>query len=880
LGRGRDRLVMRQRLVLAVLSSLIAFALLAVPARADPVIAAAGDIACASSKVGSDTCHHKATSDLLVDAGLSKVLALGDSQYDSGALSDFQAYYEPTWGRVKSITAPSLGNHEPGSASGYFDYFGRSGSRTTPPGKPSEGWYSFDVGSWHLIALNSKCDTVGCAAGSAQEQWLRSDLAAHTNTCKLAYWHHPRFSSGHDHDNTFMQDLWQALYDGGVSLALTGHSHDYERFFPMDGNGNRDNTKGITQLVVGTGGAFFTGISTARANSAVRNSSTYGVLKLTLHSTSYDWQFVPESGSTFTDSGTAACVGGSAPPTDTQAPTAPTNLQATASGLMRVDLSWNASSDNVGVTGYEVYRGGTLVATTTIPGYTDSSVAAGGTYTYQVKARDAAGNRSALSNSKTVTMPGTTLKLPPLADAMVQQANPSTNYGTATYLRADGGSDPDVAAYFRFSVTGISGTVESAKLRAYAQTGTGDGTSVQSTTSGWAETELNWNSKPAPTSGPADDKGTIAAGTWVEYDVKPFVTGSGSYGFILAPTSSDGVDFASREAADATRRPQLVLSVTDRLADNGQPPNTTITSAPTGTVNSPSASFEFASTEPSSFECRLDSSGWTGCTSPKTYNGVGKGSHTFRVRATDRFGNTDSTEATAGWSVAYLPSASFDFSPSAPVAGEPVTFTSSSTVVGTDTITKNDWDLDGNGSFETNTGTSPVVSHTYSSAGTFAVKLRVTDTDGDTSTATQNVTVTAPPPPAPLTAPPAPPAALPGLGDGDRKPPSLTLNGPKSQRLRGRELAVLAQCDEPCTATATASVSIGRASREFRARTVTSSVPAAVQQKLRLRFSPKTVRSLRRSLALGRRLVAKVRVTARDGAGNTSSAALKVRLRR
>jgi hypothetical protein len=278
------------------------------------VIAAAGDIACdpgdpdyRNGNGTSTACRQRYTSDLMVGAGLSAVLPLGDNQYTDGTLSKYQAVYDPTWGRVKSITRPVVGNHEPDSATGYFDYFNGVGNSNGPAGERGKGYYSYDLGAWHLIALNSNCGTVPCGVGSAQEQWLRGDLGAHPDSCKLAYYHHARFSSGHDGDNTFMQPIWQALYDGGVDIVLNGHSHDYERFAPMDANGNLDNLRGIREFVVGTGGAFFTGISSGRPNSLVRRNDTYGVLKLELHPTSYEWEFEPEAGKTFSDSGTGTC---------------------------------------------------------------------------------------------------------------------------------------------------------------------------------------------------------------------------------------------------------------------------------------------------------------------------------------------------------------------------------------------------------------------------------------------------------------------------------------------------------------------------------------------------------------------------------------------
>lgn len=277
------------------------------------VVAAAGDVACAPDDpnyhngTGTSTaCRQLATSNLLVNGHFDAVLALGDLQYDSGSLSDFNASYDPSWGRVKSITYPVVGNHEYGqsNASGYFQYFG---SRAGDSGK---GWYSFNLGAWHIVAINSNCDRIsgGCGSGSPEETWLRNDLAAHPTECTIAMWHHARYSSGHDGDNTFMQTMWSDLYNAGVEIVLSGHSHDYERFAPQDDSGHLDNAAGIRQFVVGTGGAFFTGLGTSfDANSQAHQNTTFGVLKLTLSSNAYGWQFLPEAGKTYSDSGTTAC---------------------------------------------------------------------------------------------------------------------------------------------------------------------------------------------------------------------------------------------------------------------------------------------------------------------------------------------------------------------------------------------------------------------------------------------------------------------------------------------------------------------------------------------------------------------------------------------
>jgi Ca2+-binding RTX toxin-like protein len=281
---------------------------------ADPVIAAAGDVACSpSGAVTSTKCHQKATSDLLVASGASAVLMLGDAQYASGSYSSFTKSYGTTWGRVKPITFPAAGNHEylTSGAQGYFDYFNGPGAFSGPAGDRDKAYYSFDVGSWHLIALNSsdQCTIVACGKGSPQETWLRADLAAHPTSCTLAFWHHPRFNSGHGKGATFMQAMFQDLYDANADVVLGGHAHDYERFAPQDPSGKLDRARGIRQFVVGTGGAFFTAIGTRGPNSEVSNGATYGVLLLTLHAGSYDWRFVPEAGKKFTDAGSESCHG-------------------------------------------------------------------------------------------------------------------------------------------------------------------------------------------------------------------------------------------------------------------------------------------------------------------------------------------------------------------------------------------------------------------------------------------------------------------------------------------------------------------------------------------------------------------------------------------
>jgi len=221
------------------------------PLRPVPLLATAGDVAChPGTERTPEACHHDATGEQLARAQPDAVAMLGDAQYDDGATDEFAAY-DATWGRLKDRTRPALGNHEyrtPGAA-GYFGYFG------PVAGTPDRGYYSYDLGTWHVVVLNSNCGFVSCAAGGAQERWLRADLAAHPRPCTLAYWHHPRHSSAQQsRENTSVQALWQALSDGGADLALSAHVHSYERIAPLTADGAVDHAHGMRSFVVGTGG--------------------------------------------------------------------------------------------------------------------------------------------------------------------------------------------------------------------------------------------------------------------------------------------------------------------------------------------------------------------------------------------------------------------------------------------------------------------------------------------------------------------------------------------------------------------------------------------------------------------------------------------------
>ncbi len=269
-----------------------------------PVLAAAGDIACPIGvRVTNTQCRQGATAKVLEQLDPDVVAPLGDLQYDRGSFTEWRTgAFRPTWGQLKSRMRPAVGNHEyaSGSSAPYARYFG---SRAGPRGKY---WYSYDLGTWHVVVLNANCTVVGCGSGSAQQRWLKADLAAHPARCTLAYWHQPRFSSGLHGNNPNTAPLWLTLQRAGAEVVLSGHDHSYERFAPQTSTGHASKT-GIVQFVVGTGGRNNYPTLSRRPNSLVRRSFVFGVLKLTLGEGEYAWRFEPIKGLTFSDRGSARC---------------------------------------------------------------------------------------------------------------------------------------------------------------------------------------------------------------------------------------------------------------------------------------------------------------------------------------------------------------------------------------------------------------------------------------------------------------------------------------------------------------------------------------------------------------------------------------------
>jgi hypothetical protein len=280
-------------LVGAPLAAALAFAAASPPAT----LVAAGDVATCESDGDERTAA-------LVERIPGTVAVLGDSVYERGSAEEFASCYEPAWGRFRARTRPAVGNHEyltPGAA-GYFGYFG------TAAGNPLRGYYSYRLGAWHVVVLNSNCaEGGGCAPAGAQARWLRADLRAHRARCMLAYWHHPRFSSGLHGDDLTVAPFWEALYAAGADVVLAGHDHHYERFAPLDPSGQIDRRRGMRGFVVGTGGRSHYRVVRRATGSRVRDWRTFGVLRLTLRPDRYAWRFVAVEGGRFSDAGSAHC---------------------------------------------------------------------------------------------------------------------------------------------------------------------------------------------------------------------------------------------------------------------------------------------------------------------------------------------------------------------------------------------------------------------------------------------------------------------------------------------------------------------------------------------------------------------------------------------
>lgn len=352
------------------------------------ILAATGDGASGESNADAVT-------DLIASWDPNLFLYLGDV-YDKGTFTEFQNWYGTgtnRYSRFNAITNPTVGNHEyeGDQAPGYFDYW-----NNVP------NYYSVNAAGWHIINLNSNGQFDQTASGTGQYNWLVQDLETNHSACTLVYFHHPVYNIGPEGESNRMRQIWALLAQHGVDVVLTGHDHTYQRWQALDGSGNLD-PNGVTQFVVGTGGHGIQDFVRTDSRVAIAFDTppaAFGALRLELNRNGAAYQFVNTKGVTL-DSGSIEC---SSTFTDAISPEAPTNLTALSNTATHVDLNWTSATDNVGVTNYDIYRDGALLASTkAVTNYSDDTVTAGTTYRYQIRARDAAGNVSGLSAASTVT---------------------------------------------------------------------------------------------------------------------------------------------------------------------------------------------------------------------------------------------------------------------------------------------------------------------------------------------------------------------------------------------------------------------------------------------------------------------------------------------
>jgi len=596
-------------------------------AAGDPVIAAAGDIC------WTDQTACEGTATLLDQINPDAVLTLGDNQYDDGALADYNTYYKPHWGRHDFHVYPSPGNHEfhIANAQGYRDYFGARAPSLT---------YSYNLGAWHLVSLAGAGISV-----STQNAWLQSDLASHAGQCILAYWHEPRFSSGTTHgSNSSMGPLWTTLYNAHAAIVLNGHEHMYERFAPQSPSGVAD-ANGIREFVVGTGGVLGDyPIGTPISNSQVRNNVTEGVIKLTLHPTGYDWQFVPVAGKTFTDSGSGSCPGVNQPP-----PTTTTTPPARAPVRRYIYNSASGSppgQQGAALNGWNLLDVGSKSAADALPAGTRGLVWVGdysnGSCSWEMSDADLTAEvTSAIGDTKIAgyffsdepdpNACPTAVAAHKARSALIH----SLDSNKFTVMVADMNSDQaslDQIPLWKGAATYVgldpypcrpSEPCNYSWIRQVIAAADAAGLSYWGVAQAFDDSSWRW-----PT--PAEEGRMLTQ--WALSNQRGYMTFAWTW-----------------NGNDLTSRPRLLRVL--RLYNKGVAPNTSITAGPPRLTRARRATFRFVSSIPgSTFRCKLDQRPWGRCGSPKLYTGLSRGFHTFRVRATV-FGRVDATPARRSWTI-------------------------------------------------------------------------------------------------------------------------------------------------------------------------------------------------------------------------------------
>ncbi|MGB0388661.1 MAG: DUF7594 domain-containing protein [Ardenticatenaceae bacterium] len=505
------------------------------PSAGDPLLLIATGDGAAGRTQGADVTND------IVALDPDMFLYLGDV-YEDGTYTEFFNWYgtsERFFGRFRDITNPILGNHEEhnNEAPGYEFYWDNV-----------PDFYSFDRGGWHMIALNSNSGFDEFEPGTAQYDWLEDDLAANDAACTLVFFHHPVYSVGPQGDTERLDEIWALMAQAEVDVVLAGHDHSYQRWHPLDENGNRD-SEGITQFVAGAGGHGVQGFdrNDSRLAEGADSRSGLGSLVMELHPDRMSFEYVNIDEEVL-DSGVIRCSGGSAP--DTTPPSRPSDLAATTPNG-EVVLTWDASTDNTGIASYRIYRDGSRLDSvdgTTLT-YTDDSALLDTNYSYRVDAVDPGGNNSALSSPVSLRTPDArTLTLTPEADSYVNADRATSNFGSNTSLRTDG--SPQIRTYLRFEVPTLGGSVTDATLRVFANSSSSSGYTVHDVQNdSWAESSINYNN--APTVGSSvGDSDSFSSNSWTSVDLSSLVTQDGDLSVALLSSSSSSIRYSSRESSN------------------------------------------------------------------------------------------------------------------------------------------------------------------------------------------------------------------------------------------------------------------------------------------------------------------------------------------
>ena len=713
------------------------------------VLVGAGDIADCASSGDSITAS-------LLDGIPGTVFLAGDNAYPNGATSDYANCYAPTWGRHKARTQPAPGNHDyqTSGASGYFGYFGPAA------GDPAKGYYSYDLGDWHIVALNSN---IAHTAGTTQEQWLRADLAASPKRCTLAYWHHPLFTSGPLAD-TSTRALWQALYDYGAEVIVVGHEHYYERFAPQTAAGAADPAYGIREFVAGMGGAgLFSQATTHPANWETGNDNTFGVLKFTLTSGGYSWQFVHAPGKTYADSGSGSCH--DAPGAVNNPPTAVPGGPYTGGEGAAVTFSGSGSSDpNGDAITYAWNFGDNSTGTGVAPSHT---YADNGTYTVTLTVTDSKGAASSpVTTTATIANAAPVVALPTnqaatagsaynlsatFTDAGVNDSpwgyaidwgdgSPATTGSatsqtpaiTASHTYAAGGTDT-----VRVTVTDKDGGAGTAKTPvAVAVANRPPVAAPGGPYSGTEGAAVAFNG-----GGSSDPDGDAITYAW------SFGDGTTGTGATPSHTYPDNGSFTvSLTVTDSKGAASPAVTTTATIANANPvvtlPPNQVATA---GSTYNLSATFSDAGVNDSPWGYSIDWGDGTPVTTGSatnqtaaitaTHTYAAGGTDTVRVTVTDKDGGVGSAKTPVAVTAVNHPPTALAGGPYTGTEGSAVAFSGSgSSDPDGDPITYA-WSF---GDGATGTGVTP--SHTYADNGTYTVSLTVTDSKGASSAA---VTATA-----------------------------------------------------------------------------------------------------------------------------------------